>query len=419
LAERGRAPYSLLDVKEAAAACGLTLEARGCTLDEALSAGAPALLALQAPGHFLVALNQDQSSLQVVDGDAVKVVSRDALEARFRGVALVAISPALPGPRLVLTRAHEQADLVGLGESIVGIFPIRNDGDVPATVQVDSRPSCGVTAVLDTSEISPHGTGNLVVGVRVAGFGAFLPAVRVRTNDPSRRLLWFTVGGRTPPGLTVFPTSVELVCDNMPGGRATEAPVAITGSPETDVTDVQVQGVPATAEQTRQADQNGVRFWELTLRPSPSAGPGRYAGEVAVRTTVAGRPSSVHVPLTLLVRPNLVASCGMVFYGFVDQGTAPGATTIRLRTRSGEPFRILAVETTDPRVEARARLDGGTVRVSISTAAPGLISADVVVHTDVPLEDTLCLPVYADIRPGSRSPPAGTGVGATHSPGGR
>ena len=88
LALVGQPPYSLLDVKRAAANIGIVMEGRSCTLEEAVNDAAPVVLALRDPDHFLVALNQEPGSLQMADGQRIVVMDRQTLQARFKGVAL-------------------------------------------------------------------------------------------------------------------------------------------------------------------------------------------------------------------------------------------------------------------------------------------------------------------------------------------
>jgi len=396
LARRGQPPYSLLDVKQVALDYGLPLEGRECTLEEALSLTSPALLALGAPDHFVVALNQGGPSVQAVGGDGITVLSREALAGRFRGIALVPVPRAAPGPRLVVTEPHHETELAGLGDTVVHSFQIRNEGETPATVQLDSTPCCGVTAALDATDILPQATATLVVGVRVVQFGGLLRAVRVRTNDPSRRLLWFTMAVRTPPGVTAFPMRLELVCDNLPGGRDRSATIAVTGTSETDVREIEVDGVPATAESIRKLEKEDRRLWEVGVRPSPTAPPGEYVGNIAIHTVVSERPSTITIPLVLLVRANATPEPRMVFRGFVSKGSPPKPIAIRLRTRSGEPFRILGAKSTDPRIAVRTRTDG-VITVSVSAATQGVVDGDVILTTDIPLEETIRIPVYAHI----------------------
>lgn len=345
------APYSLLDIKRVAGTFGVELEGRECGLGEVFAHGAPVVLALRNPDHFLVVLNQDAKSRQVVDGSRLAVLDDASLRARFRGTALFVMQPNRDGPRVAVERAHHDAGVRGLGEDFVQTFQLTNAGTAPLSLRLESSFCCGTTATLDVDQVEPGGDAHLVLRARVKTLGPSLTAARVLTDDPNRPVVLLTTKAATPPGLTVRPERVSLA-----DGRA-----------RTD----------------------------LIVSPSPTARPGAYDAELIVKTTFRDAPT-MKVPVKFFVRADTIARPAHIFHGFVSPGSGLPTKRLAVSTRSGTPFRVLRADTSDPRITVE-QVGDATFDVSVDTSELGVLKGEVILTTDIPLEETIRVPVHVHV----------------------
>jgi hypothetical protein len=395
----GQPPYSLLDIKRAAAGQGLALEGRECTWDEVVASRVPVVLALKDPDHFLVLLNQDGRSLQVADAGALALAEEERLRARFRGVALFPAPPEDGGPQVAVEEAHYEGGVVGVGQRIVHSFALRNAGAKPLTLAAPSATCCGLMVALDRQEVPAGEAATVVVGVEVTSMGPLLRAVRVTTNDPGRRCVYLTVGAHTAPGVRISPERLTLVCDNFPGGRDRQTAVTVTGTPEVEVLGVTIRDVPALASLGSPAQAEAGRRWGIAVTAATDAPPGQYRGAVVLDVVVAGQATPMEVPVVLDVRPNVVVRPAALVFALVGQGTPAPWKGIRALTRSGETFHVLEATTSDPRIQVRQGTALNQYEVSVSTEGAGIFEGEVLLSTDLPLEKTVHVPVYAHVVP--------------------
>ena len=128
---------SMLQVQQAAEAIGIATTGVRASLDTLVSeVPGPKIIHLADPDHFLVLARADGEWAQVMDGGRPVVVSREELEKRYSGHALVVEIPDADGaPRLELDHFHHTFGIAGIGQKIRHAFTATNTGGRPLTLE--------------------------------------------------------------------------------------------------------------------------------------------------------------------------------------------------------------------------------------------------------------------------------------------
>jgi len=105
----------------------------------------------------------------------------------------------------------------------------------------------------------------------------------------------------------------------------------------------------------------------------------------------------MEVPMVLDVRPNVVVRPAALVFALVVQGAPAPWKGIHAVTRSGETFHVLEATTSDPRIQVRQGTAPDRYEVTVSTEAAGIFEGEVLMSTDLPLERTVRVPVYAHV----------------------
>jgi hypothetical protein len=145
--------------------------------------------------------------------------------------------------------------------------------------------------------------------------------------------------------------------------------------------------------------QEGQRAWDITVTVPPNLPIGRTEDELWIETTHAARPL-VTVPVMIEVEPQIRRSPSRLFFGFVQ----PGKTVLRaltLRSFDGRAFSVTGVTANEAGITAEAKRVGEgewKVEVALARAEPGVVDTTLVVSTDLPGEERIEVPLYADVR---------------------
>jgi len=132
---------SMLQVQEGARVLGLDLLGVEGTLDALAGVPGPKVLVLVDPPHFAVLVRIDAHWAQLMESARVTSVPRSDIERRYSGRALVVrLAQAEGGPRVQLPKFHHQVALAGIGQTVEGMFELRNTGDRDLELQVQECP---------------------------------------------------------------------------------------------------------------------------------------------------------------------------------------------------------------------------------------------------------------------------------------
>ncbi len=184
-------------------------------------------------------------------------------------------------------------------------------------------------------------------------------------------------------------------------GETAERVIRVTGPETMDVTTAMAEQALVTLEvQASEAQQEGMRAWEIALALAPDLPVGQHSDQVRIMTTHPERPL-ISVPISIEVRSALAITPSSAFMGFVDTGDSK-AVVLKIRPRSGAAFEIMNAEVDDEAVTTETRRVGDSaweVRITCRPAEAGIIDTKLVITTDIEGEERVEVDVYADARP--------------------
>lgn len=221
--------------------------------------------------------------------------------------------------------------------------------------------------------------------------------MRLATNDPVAPVVYLTLHGRVPHDVDIWPDKLSFIVDRGEGKQRT---LRLTGPETMDVTGAMSEQALVTVNMApAEAPREGMNAWELALSVSDSLPIGRHEDTLRILTTHPERPL-VSVPIAIEVRSALVIVPNSAFFGFVTVGTEK-TVTLKVRSRDGSAFRIASAEANHPALSSEARPAGEgqwAVELTCKPAEPSIIDIALTLTTDIPGEERLSIPVYADAQ---------------------
>jgi len=144
----------------------------------------------------------------------------------------------------------------------------------------------------------------------------------------------------------------------------------------------------------------GLRAWLIAVSLSPEAPPGTAEATLQVLTSVEGVGTG-EAELALNVQPDLRCIPERVFLGALRVGEK-GEARLTVLHRDGKPFALSTGPMPVPGLAAQIGDEVGGRRevvVSLTPQQPGILRTELALITDVPQEERLVLPVYAEVQP--------------------
>ncbi len=390
-------PASMAAVSNAAASLGVALRGVRAPLDALCEVGGPKIIHFKDPDHFLVMARASPEWVQLLDSGRVIVVPREEVEERYSGHALILrqTEEDAGGAKLRLDGFHHRFGIVGVGQVVEHSFGVTNAGDQELAIALQSG-SCGsLPATIGKEVLAPGESTCLTAKFTVTYSGSVMGSVRLTTNDLTRPVAFVTIHGTVPHDLRVYPDRLDMV------GAKTDtlsSAIVVSGPPEMDLGEVSCRGQElglAVGEPKIGDDER--KSWRITVSLQPGTLVGEFADELSIRTTHKDRPL-ITIPIRGTVVPDLDLQPPSAFFGFAKPGDKPAAS-INLTSRSGAPFRLLQVAPGDPRITVtQTETEGGyRLDVVVPTDKPGVFEGEVLVKTDVPLEEAVKIPVYVHV----------------------
>jgi len=218
--------------------------------------------------------------------------------------------------------------------------------------------------------------------------------VRLETNDPYRRVTFLNMCGTVRAVLAAHPTEVEMVIPYA--GSATRL-VRIQAPSEAKLHTATDLGGSAEIGLHKVSDDGIVAHWNMRVRALGAGNRARIQGRIHI-APMATLQTDIVVSVTLVVQSPAILTPRRTFAGFVKRGM-DATSHITLTTRSSTSFKLMGIETSDPKIKVTktAIEDGYRLTISIPTDNLGVFEGEVVLTTDIPLEETLKIPVYAHI----------------------
>jgi hypothetical protein len=337
-----------------------------------------------------------------------------------------------PAPRSVPKIAFDPPTLdlgkISDDKNVSGTLTIRNDGDADLTISgVSSSCACTIPVLggkkMDTQNkeaskasvtLKPGESTSLEVEYHPAGKrDKQSQKVTIKSNDPARREAVVELVAMVQPILRVDPAMISF--GDLARGDVKTVIATVTGrTPDFAVPLVTTGNDAITARilDTVDVEEEGLKLRQVRVEFTLTASrPTTIAGIAAIRTTDPRR-RLISVPITGAVLGDLALDKQKLAL----KPSAPGSAveqTIRLSSRVGKPFKVLAVEDKAAGAAAPAwelvpageDAPGATDLKLAFTAPdkPGSWKGTLVITTDVPDQEKIEVPYFGSIR--STNPP--------------
>ncbi len=388
---------SMLEMKQAAESVGITLLGVKATLEELDEVRGPKILHLQDPEHFLVIALFSPEWVQLVDRGGVAVLTREEVEKRYTGQALVLEQEESPGgPRLQLDSFHYSFGIAGVGQEVEHVFTVTNAGDEDLAITLQAK-GCGApVASIGKEALAPGESTDVTVKFTVTYSGNVMKSAKLLTNDLTQPVAFVTVHGKVPHDLRVYPDRLHVGGDK---GQPLSRAVKVSGPAEMDLTEVSCDndlfGIQVGEAEVGEDEK---KTWQLELTFKPASFVGEIVDQLSIHTTHAERPL-ITIPITGEIRGDLDIRPATVFFGFIKPGQkAQQQVTIQSGSGAGFTVKSVQADRSEIQVEVAEQSAGQwVVSVSMNTAQAGTLDGTVTVNTDVPGEETLLIPVYAHV----------------------
>ena len=301
-------------------------------------------------------------------------------------VPVLCLAQAPGRPRLVVDAAHHDFGKVPPGTKVTHRFLLTNAGDGPLNI-LKMESSCGcTTTLLGKARVAPGEATELEVTFNSAGLrGVANKSVRVITDDPVAPDRLLTFQAEVLGSVLVADPDVRF--EELVAGDRRKATVKLesgTGVPIT-VTDVTLSEAPWLGVATREEGQNVFVDFELVGRDLPAL---KRAGTDTVIVHVTNpQPSVVKLRVHWARRSPIQASPGHL--AWAEPAGRALMATVRVTQDEHQPFRILAVRTTNPLLKvaafSRKASDRHRLNVVLAGSAPaGTYDERVILTLDRP-----------------------------------
>jgi hypothetical protein len=331
--------------------------------------------------------------------------------------------PAHP-PHILVDTVNGAVDLgkQKQGVSVVHEVGFRNTGTGPLCIARVST-GCGclkASLVGDKRRFEPGEGGRIRLAADTTGrVGLVHKQVTITCNDPDTPLKSFTAAMNVDAGLIAEPRYLQF--GNVPPGTPSRRAVHLrTAKKDADwkVTAVHsgrhivgVKPVTYTFEVEPIPDPRWHRVKVTVIHPG-YAELGPYRDTVVIETTNKERPR-IEIPAQIHVVPRIVCRTRVITLGFVLPGAPRTPTRVRIQAgATGVLFKVVGVEVQPPKGQ-KAGPDGPgytakfgkdergwwvDVRYDGKSRKPGLLEAQLVVHTSDSLQPEVRVPIRATIR---------------------
>ena len=257
------------------------------TLDELLQSGAPSIIGLREPEHFTLLLDGNAEEVRLLEGEAgaLQIVSRQEIEARFTGYALIPqITPSADAPQLQMPHFDQYVTFGGIGQKVDYHFPLTNTGKTPLLIQIAST-SCGCTAAVlmgsdpKKATLAPSEKSEVVISYQVQSQAPIQQMATLKTNDPRHPVVYLSVRGQLPPQLTLSPPAL-YVAQNF--GEEPNKTFKVIGPKGTQVKRVW-SDLPYLSFSVGQKEEEGERVkWPVSVQGFAQAPLGVLSGKVNI-----------------------------------------------------------------------------------------------------------------------------------------
>jgi hypothetical protein len=233
---------SMLQVKQMCQQLGIKTVGVRASLAEILKEGTPCIIGLKDPEHFTVLLDGTADELRILEGDEaeLQIVSRRVIESRYSGFALLPeFNSKIKSAHIDLKHFDQVVKFSGIGQKVDYVFPFKNSGVMPLSVEVAGT-SCGCTAAIlkgsgHKTVVSPGQSENVVVSYTVESVSPVQQMTTLKTNDPRRPVIYLSIRGQVPLQVVLSPPRLYV---QQTVGSESHKNFKVIGPPGTEISKV-------------------------------------------------------------------------------------------------------------------------------------------------------------------------------------
>jgi hypothetical protein len=289
---------------------------------------------------------------------------------------------------------------VARGPQLVHHFRLVNNTGTPVTI-TGIRVSCGCTSAYAIKGTLQPGEATAVVATMDSNrfLGAKAVTIYVTFGQPSFDEVRLLVQAYGRSDFAVTPDT--LAFGRIPRGapQAVRTTVVFYGASDVRITEIKPESSYIKPEFKEIRRQDGEVAYEVTARVRNDIPAGKWFTDVWVKTTNPSLPQ-LRVPLTVEVESALTAAPDAIAVGAVKAGTE---TEQRVVVRGVAPFKITSIDGTDNILSIKDNTpeakETHVLTIKLKAEAAGDLARTLHIHTDLPQDGNLDLPISARIMP--------------------
>ena len=355
------------------------------------------VLQLRSPGGLLVVSQIGAEHTQVVERGLVTVASTPEFAPRYSGRALVAPGQGESGAAAHIAKWHHDLGTKLFDEVVRTPFTVRNAGTQPLVIgwKGNACGSCGAPEVRVMREVVPPGQSTTVdVAQPALPTGSVYRQVFLLTNDLAAPVLPLSVHAWVPRPSQILPAKYHI---RARPGDVVEREMRLMAPVGSKVLSVRsASGLFDIEVGSTVRDSDEYATTTLRLRHEAGTKPVDRMDALIVRTSDKYYPV-LKAPVRLSIEPSVQCAPTHLTFSVASDASAP-KKRIRLRSVYGEEFAVTKATATTPVLEVRSvrsRADEWCVDVVLSSPPRrAFCRATITIHTDVPGQPVVKVPVY-------------------------
>ena len=282
---------SLLDVRNMCRSFGTSVVGVKANASELLDQPRSFIASLSSPDHFTVVLDGDDKQVRIRDSESasIEIWPRSLFDTRFTGYALVPEDEDVGNTPILSSFEFDKfVTYDGSAGEVAYSFPIANSGSTPLILELTAL-SCGCTTALfdngqETITLSPGIATHFNMSYTVDSKGLLQQIAVVKSNVPSKPLIYFTLRSALPLDLSASPKSL-FVSEKM--GEEVLKFIVVTAPPSTKLESLHSTVSYLNPKIVEQKSDVSKESWKIEV--SGVVGPISSAslGEIVIKTSSA------------------------------------------------------------------------------------------------------------------------------------
>ncbi len=286
------------------------------------------------------------------------------------------------------------------GPQLVHHFRLVNNTGTPVTIS-GIRVSCGCTSAYAIQGTLQPGEATAVVATMDTNrfVGSKAVTVYVTFGQPSFDEVRLLVQAYGRSDFAVTPDTLTFGQTRRGTNKTATATIVFYGTTDTRITEIKPESLYIKPEFKEIRRQDGEVAYEVTAHLRKDIPAGKWFADIWIKTNNPSLPQ-LRVPLTVEVESTLTAAPEAVAVGQVKAGSE---TEQRVIVRAAAPFKITAIDGTDALLSIKDNTTEAkevhVLTIKLKAAKAGDLARTLHIHTDLPQDGNLDLPISARIMP--------------------